>query len=79
MIPLIRKFVLILFRVIRVVARMLTFMVKLARAAEHIGTYNLTSKRVEKVEKSAVSDHLLQHDCTLDFDHFYILVSDTNV
>ena len=54
-------------------------MVKLARAAEHIGTYNLTSKRVENVKKSAVSDHLLQHDCTLDFDHFYILVSDTNV
>ena len=37
-----------------------------------------TDKRVKNVKKSAVSDHLLQCHCTIDFDHFDILASDTN-
>ena len=48
------------------------------RAAEHMGISNLTGKRVKNVKESAVSDHLLQCDCTIDFDHFDILVSDIN-
>ena len=50
----------------------------LARAAEHMGISNLTDKRVKNMKESAVSDHLLQCDCTTDFDHFDILASDTN-
>ena len=48
------------------------------RAAEHMGISNLTGKRVKNVKQSAVSDHLLQCDCPIDFDHFDILASDTN-
>ena len=43
-----------------------------------MGTSNLTGKRVKNVKESAVSDHLFQCDCTIDFDHFDILASDTN-
>ena len=62
---------------------MLLIMVKLTdtffiRDAEHMGISNLTGKRVKNVEGSAFSDHLLQCDCTIDFDHFDILASDTN-
>ena len=49
-----------------------------ARAAEHMGISNLTSKRVKNVKESAVSDHLLQCNCAIDFDHFDVLASDTN-
>ena len=48
------------------------------RAAEDIGISNLTGKRVKNVKESAVSDHLLQYNCAIDFDHFDVLVSDTN-
>ena len=48
------------------------------RAAEHMGISNLTGKRAKNVKESAVSDHLLQCHCTIDFDHFDILASDTN-
>ena len=43
-----------------------------------MGISNLTSKRVKNVKESAVSDHLLQCNSTIDFDHFDVLVSDTN-
>ena len=39
---------------------------------------NLTSERVKNVKESAVSDHLLQCNCAIDFDHFDVLASDTN-
>ena len=39
---------------------------------------NLTSKRVQNVKETAVSDHLLQCNCAIDFDHFDVLASDTN-
>ena len=43
-----------------------------------MGISNLTGKRIENVKESAVCDHLLQCDYTIDFDHFHILASDTN-
>ena len=42
-----------------------------------MGVSNLTGKRVKNVKKSAVSDHLLQCDCTIDFHNFDILASGT--
>ena len=79
-ISLIRKFVLILFIVVRVVATMLliTYRHFFTRATKDVGISNLTGKRVKIVKGSAVSDHLLQCDCTIDFDHFDILASDSN-
>ena len=43
-----------------------------------MGISNLTGKRVKNVKESAVCDHLLQCDCTIDFNHFDILASDTS-
>ena len=48
------------------------------RAAEHIGISNLTGKRLKCVKQSAVSDHLLECNCSIDFDHFDILASDAS-
>ena len=48
------------------------------RAAEHMGISNLTEKCVKNVKQSAVSDHLLQCDCSINFDDFDILASETN-
>ena len=48
------------------------------RAAEHMGISNFTGKRLKYVKKSAVSDHLLECNCSIDFDHFDILASDAN-
>ena len=48
------------------------------KAAEHIDISNLTGKPLKCVKQSAVSDHLLECNCTIDFDHFDILVSDVN-
>ena len=48
------------------------------RAAEHMAISNLTGKHVKNKKESTVSDHLLQCDCTIDFDHIDILASDTN-
>ena len=46
------------------------------RAAEHMGISNLTGNRLKCVKQSAVSDYLLECNCSIDFDHFDILVSD---
>ena len=43
-----------------------------------MGISNLTGKRVKNAKESAISDHLLQYDCTSYFDHFDILASGTN-
>ena len=55
-------------------------MVKLifTRAEEHKGISNLTNKHVKNVKESAVSDHLLQCNCAIDFDHFNVLASGTS-
>ena len=43
-----------------------------------MGISNLTGKRVKHVKESAVFDHRLQCDCTIDFDHFDKFGSDTS-
>ena len=48
------------------------------RAAEHMGISNLTGKHLKCVKQSAVSDHLLECNCSIDFGHFDILASDAN-
>ena len=48
------------------------------RVAEHMGISNLTEKHLKSVKQSAVSDHLLEWNCSTDFDHFNILASDAN-
>ena len=48
------------------------------RAAEHMGISNLTEKRLKSVKESAISDHLLQCDCAINFEDFDVLASDTN-
>ena len=44
-----------------------------------MGISNLTGKRLKCVKQSAVSDHLLECNCSIDFDHFDILDSDANI
>ena len=48
------------------------------RAVEHMGVSNLTGKRLKNIKDLAVSDHLLQYNCTIDFDHFDILATDVS-
>ena len=48
------------------------------RAAEHMGISNLTGKCLKCVKQSAVFDHLLECNCSIDFDHFDILASNAN-
>ena len=43
-----------------------------------MGISKLTGKRLKCVKQSAVSDHLLECNCSTDFDHFDILASDAN-
>ena len=43
-----------------------------------MGISNLAGKRLKCVKQSAVSDHLLECNCSIDFDHFDILASDAN-
>ena len=40
--------------------------------------FNLTEKRLKNIKDSAVSDHLLQCNCPIDFDHFDILATDVS-
>ena len=42
------------------------------------GISNLTGKYLKSVKQSAVSDHLLECNCLIDFDHFNILDADAN-
>ena len=48
------------------------------RAAEHMGISNLTEKHLKCVKQSAVSDHLLEFNCLIDFNYFDFLDSDAN-
>ena len=43
-----------------------------------MGISYLTGKRLKSVKQSAIPDHLLECNCLIGFDHFDILVSDTN-
>ena len=47
-------------------------------AAEHMGISNLIEKRLKNVSQSAISDHLLQYNCAINFDDFSILAADSN-
>ena len=48
------------------------------RAAEHMGISDLTGKHLKCVKQSAVSDHILECNFSIDFDQFDTLVSDAN-
>ena len=48
------------------------------RASEHMLISNLTGKHLKSVKQSAVSDHLLECNCSINFDQFDILASDAN-
>ena len=48
------------------------------KAVEHMGISNLTGKRLKNVKQSAISDHLLQCNCTINFDNFDILAAESN-
>ena len=39
---------------------------------------NLTGKHLKSVIQSVVFDHLLEFNCSIDFDHFDILTPDKN-
>ena len=43
-----------------------------------MSVFNLTGKLLKNIKGSAVSDHLLQCNCTIDFDHFDILATDVS-
>ena len=43
-----------------------------------MGISNLLEKRLEIVKQSAISDHLLQGNCTINFDDFDILAAESN-
>ena len=43
------------------------------RAAEHMCISILTGKGLKTLKQSVMSDHLLQCNCSIDFDHFNIL------
>ena len=47
-------------------------------AAEHMGISNLTGKRPKCVKQSLVSEHLLECNGSIAFDHFDIPASDTS-
>ena len=55
-----------------------TFRYFYTRAAEHMGICNLTGEHLENVKQSAISDHLLQCNCAINFDYFNILAKDCN-
>ena len=48
------------------------------RAAERMSISNLTGKCLKSIKQTAVSDHLLECNCSIDFDQFDILASDAN-
>ena len=48
------------------------------RAAEHMGISNLTGRSLKIVKQSAISDHLFQCNCTINFDDFDILTAEPN-
>ena len=43
-----------------------------------MGVFNLTGKRLQNIKDSAVSDHSLHCNCTIDVDHFDILATDVS-
>ena len=48
------------------------------RAAGHNSISNLTRKHHKCVKQSVASGHLLEWNCSINFDHFDVLASDAN-
>ena len=48
------------------------------RATKHMGICNLTEKRLTNVKQFAISDHLVQCNCAINFDVISILATDCN-
>ena len=48
------------------------------RGPEQVGISNLTGKHLKNVKQSAIFDHLLQCNCTINFDNFDILAAESN-
>ena len=48
------------------------------RTAEHMGISNLRGKHLKNVKRSAISGHLLQCNCAINFDDFSNLTTDCN-
>ena len=38
----------------------------------------ILGKRLKNVKQSAISDHLFQYNCTINFDNFGILAAESN-
>ena len=47
-----------------------------SRAVKHMGASSPTGKELKNIKDWAVSDHLLQCNCTINFDHFDVLPTD---
>ena len=45
-----------------------TFQHFYTRAAEHMGISNLTGNHLKNIKQSAISDHLLECNCAINFD-----------
>ena len=43
-----------------------------------MGISDLTEKRFKSFKQSAASEHLIECNCSIDFNHFDILASDAN-
>ena len=48
------------------------------RAAEHMGVSYLTGKHLKSVKQPAISNPLLEYNCSIDFNHFDVLAFDKN-
>ena len=48
------------------------------KATEHMTISNLKKKRLKIVKQSSIYDHLLQCNCTINFNHFDILAAESN-
>ena len=48
------------------------------RAAEHMGISYLTGKHLKSVKQPAISNTLLEYNCSIDFNHFDVLAFDKN-
>ena len=48
------------------------------RTAEHMEIFNLTGKLLKSVQQSAISEHLLQCNCTINFDNSGLLCAESN-
>ena len=43
-----------------------------------MGISNLSEKHLKGIKQSAISDHLLESNCSINFDDFDIIASDAN-